>query len=109
MKENDGRKERPMTEAEKLAKRFHETYERLAPRFGYVTREDSAVSWENVPEQNKNLMIAVCSELINKIPKDVPRYLKLENDELVPSESNDAHLRFEQIDLDGSIIYRLTF
>jgi len=41
-----------------LAKAFHEAYERLAPEFGYKTREESAVAWEDVPEQNKKLMVA---------------------------------------------------
>jgi len=49
--------------SEELAKKFHETYERLAPDFGYKTRDASAVPWEDVPEANKNLMIAVCAEL----------------------------------------------
>lgn len=47
-----------------LAKRFHETYERLAPSFSYQTREASAVPWEQVPTNNKHLMIAVCRELL---------------------------------------------
>jgi hypothetical protein len=51
-------------DAEALAKRFHEAYERLAPQFGYETREDSAVPWEEVPEKNKALMRAVCAELL---------------------------------------------
>ena len=46
-----------------LARQFHEIYERLAPNFGYKTREASAVPWENVPDNNKRLMIAVCKEL----------------------------------------------
>lgn len=45
--------------SEQLAKLFHETYERLAPSFGYETRQDSAVPWEDVPDRNKRLMIAV--------------------------------------------------
>ena len=49
--------------SEKLAKLFHETYERLAPEFNYKTRKASAVPWEMVPENNKKLMIAVCSEV----------------------------------------------
>jgi hypothetical protein len=48
---------------EDLAKMFHETYERLAPSFGYKTREASAKPWADVPENNRNLMIAVCREL----------------------------------------------
>lgn len=56
------------TSAEKLAAAFHETYERLAPDFGYKTREDSAKPWAEVPEQNKRLMIAVCAEILAKLP-----------------------------------------
>lgn len=51
-------------EAEALAQRFHETYERLAPSFGYETREASAKPWADVPDQNKRLMIAVCGEIL---------------------------------------------
>ena len=53
-----------MVSAEALAQRFHETYERLAPQYGYETRKESAVEWEDVPTNNKNLMIAVCSEIL---------------------------------------------
>lgn len=52
---------------EQLAQLFHETYERLAPDFGYKTREASAKPWSEVPDQNKNLMIAVCAEIQNKM------------------------------------------
>lgn len=45
--------------SEELARLFHETYERLAPTFGYETRKGTAVPWEQVPARNKNLMIAV--------------------------------------------------
>jgi hypothetical protein len=48
---------------EQIAQAFHETYERLAPDFGYKTREASAVPWEDVPDANKRLMIAVASEV----------------------------------------------
>lgn len=47
-----------------IAQRFHEAYERLAPSFGYKTREASAVPWDDVPEQNKQLMIAVAREVM---------------------------------------------
>lgn len=52
--------------AKKLAQDFHETYERLAPDFGYKTREESAKPWANVPEANKNLMVAVCSKILER-------------------------------------------
>ena len=54
-----------MNDAERLAKRFHEAYERLAPDFGYKTREASAVPWADVPPENKALMIAVAREILN--------------------------------------------
>lgn len=43
--------------AERLARRFHETYERLA-------RAASAKPWEDVPEQDRALMIETCRELL---------------------------------------------
>jgi hypothetical protein len=52
-----------ITTAEALARRFHETYERLAPKYGYETREASAKPWEQVPKNNRQLMIAVCAEV----------------------------------------------
>jgi hypothetical protein len=52
--------------AEDIAQAFHESYERLAPRFGYETRESSAVPWSEVPAENKALMVAVASELLER-------------------------------------------
>ncbi len=52
---------------ETLARMFHEKYERLAPEFGYKTREASAVPWDDVPEQNKALMVAVATEILDEI------------------------------------------
>lgn len=52
--------------AESLARRFHETYEKLAPSFGYETKKDSAVPWEDVPEKNRNLMIATCKSILDE-------------------------------------------
>ena len=51
--------------AEQIAQAFHEAYERLAPEFGYRTREASAKPWADVPEQNKSLMIAVAQSLLD--------------------------------------------
>ena len=41
-----------------IAQAFHEVYERAAEGFGYKTRDESAVPWADVPENNKALMIA---------------------------------------------------
>jgi hypothetical protein len=46
----------------KLAILFHETYERLAPSFGYETRDDTKKFDKN--SKNGKLMIAVCREIL---------------------------------------------
>lgn len=54
-------------DSEELAKMFHENYEELASKFNYKTRKASAVPWENVPRDNKALMIAVAGEILDTI------------------------------------------
>ena len=44
-----------------LARKFHEIYERLAPKYGYETREETRVFDPGSP--NGQLMIAVCEQL----------------------------------------------
>jgi len=51
-------------DAESVARKFHEAYERLAPSFGYETRRTTSVPWEQVPADNKALMIAVVTEIL---------------------------------------------
>jgi hypothetical protein len=53
-----------MSTAEEIARAFHEAYEQLAPDFGYRTREASAKPWDDVPEQNRRLMIATAAKLL---------------------------------------------
>jgi hypothetical protein len=60
---------------ERWAQAFHETYERLAPSFGYETREASAVPWSEVPEPNKSLMIAVANEVLRGVLKELDEAL----------------------------------
>ncbi len=55
-----------MTSAEHIAAQFHETYERLAPNFGYRTRDASAKPWQDVPDTNKKLMIAVAADMVER-------------------------------------------
>ncbi len=50
--------------AEDLARLFHTAYEKLAPDYGYKTREESAVDWDNVPDDNRKLMIATCGVIL---------------------------------------------
>lgn len=52
---------------EKLAEKFHTLYEAFAPEYGYETRKESAVAWEDVPEQNKKLMIRVCKTILGSV------------------------------------------
>lgn len=47
-----------------LAQQFHEAYERLAPSYSYQTREASAKPWAEVPENNRQLMVATVDDLI---------------------------------------------
>ena len=56
----------PPAWADDIARRFHEAYERLAPEYGYETRPESAVPWEDVPAENKRLMRAVVAEVFYK-------------------------------------------
>ena len=56
---------------EDLAKRYHELYEHYAPTFNYKTRRESAVSWENVPFNNKTLMIQVCSDILEELSRGI--------------------------------------
>jgi len=57
--------------SEKLAKRFHETYERLAPAFGYETRQETRRF--DPTSKNGRLMIAVTDEIEAEISTEVER------------------------------------
>lgn len=57
----------PDTLVEQLARRFHEAYERLAPTYGYETRDETRHFDPESP--NGKLMIAVVEEL-QIVPKD---------------------------------------
>lgn len=52
--------------AERIAKAFHEAYESLAPEHGYETRQASRKPWEEVPENNRELMVAVVEQLLGQ-------------------------------------------
>ena len=53
--------------SEQIARQFHDTYERLAPQFGYETRADTKVF--DPQSQNGRLMIAVCEEVIGELER----------------------------------------
>ena len=58
-----------MSSNEDIARLFHESYEELAPLYGYKTRDASAVLWESVPEGNKKLMIATVFRVRKELAK----------------------------------------
>jgi len=74
---------KPPLSAQQLAVQFHETYERLAPKFGYETRRET--QHFNAESPNGQLMIAVCSELLARqsvlIETIAPRMLRLDRAE----------------------------
>lgn len=51
---------------EKIAQAFHESYERQASAHSYETRKSSAVPWDDVPANNKALMMAVVRDLFDR-------------------------------------------
>ena len=53
---------------EELAVLFHNTYEELAPLFGYITKEETRIFDAN--SSNGKLMIAVCEIILQKINKE---------------------------------------
>lgn len=64
-----------MSPAEKLARQFHEIYERLAPSFGYETRTETRDF--DLESKNGKLMIAVCNEVITTWAGDLNPVLDL--------------------------------
>ena len=52
--------------AESMARKFHDLYEEMAPDYGYETRPESRKPWDEVPEKNRRLMIAVCGRILTE-------------------------------------------
>jgi hypothetical protein len=51
--------------AEQIARRFHETYERLGPSFGWQTQESARdKDFDELPDSNRALMIATVTTLL---------------------------------------------
>lgn len=57
-----------MKKAVEYAKIFHDEYERLAPEYGYETREDTREFDPETP--NGRLMIAVVDKIIHAIKEE---------------------------------------
>jgi hypothetical protein len=90
----------PPTDPEALARKFHEVYERLAPHYHYETRKASAVPWEDVPDNNKALMVAVAAEIqrdwvaeVESLRAEVDAYKALDKERLVTLRADVDALR----------------
>lgn len=55
---------RPPPVNERIARRFHELYEDMAPSFGWESQ--SPVTWDKLPDANRQLMLAVVGELLGQ-------------------------------------------
>jgi hypothetical protein len=55
-----------LNDSELIAKRFHEVYEDLAPTMGWETQERSRKTWEELPIENKWLMVKVVEQLMEE-------------------------------------------
>lgn len=53
-------------EIKRLAIDFHNTYERIAAGAGWETNKDCRVAFDNLPEENKATMLAVCGEIYER-------------------------------------------
>ena len=57
-------------ETERVARRFHDIYEQLAPQFGWETQERSAVAWSELPAENRKLMIATVGIVLQELDQE---------------------------------------
>jgi hypothetical protein len=52
--------------AEMIARRFHETYERLGPAYGWQSQESArGKSFDDLPESSRRLMVATVTALLD--------------------------------------------
>lgn len=96
-----------------LAMLFHDTYERLAPKFGYKTRDDTKEFIPNGP--NGKLMVAVAKEVLASIPKPPPEKIPIteadhekwfynldaKHFKLLAQEWNEQKLKLKLVKQDG--------
>lgn len=66
--------EKAYPEAYRLARRFHEFYERSAPAFGYITNPNTREFYPN--SNNGRLMAWVCYEIVKKEKQELLKKLK---------------------------------
>lgn len=59
-----------LADAERIARLFHAAYETHAPSHGYETRKETSVPWDDLPENNRSLMVATVREVVDHILTD---------------------------------------
>jgi hypothetical protein len=52
--------------AHELATFFHDTYEMLAPDFGWTTSAGCVVPFDDLPDENRLLMLEVCERVLQE-------------------------------------------
>lgn len=57
----------PLTTPDQLAELFHTTYEQVTPQFGYETRRETAVPWDELPHPHKQMLIAVATQVLGQL------------------------------------------
>jgi hypothetical protein len=82
----------PANDPATLARVFHETYERLAPQYGYETRADTKAFDPESP--NGRLMTHVCAEISNAIFAPAPEPARWTQEQIdVMNESAERNLK----------------
>lgn len=60
-------------QAERLARAFHDAYREHSPEFGYQIRDGADVSYEELPPQNRELMLATSRDVLSFFAEYVTR------------------------------------
>lgn len=76
---------------EDLAKKMHDTYERLAPKHGWETQKKSQVAWEDLPESNRSLMLAVIGEVFTQ--EALTRMMKAAMESVIAKQARSETLK----------------
>lgn len=56
--------------SEELAKFFHDEYDKLAPRYGWRTQISTQVTFDQLPDNNRALMVAVCEQVVEEFRQE---------------------------------------
>lgn len=54
---------------EDAARKIHEVYEERAPAYGYETREEGCTKWDEVPSNNRALMMQTVAVIAKHHPQ----------------------------------------